>query len=300
MNNYKLFITIVSEGSFSKAAEKLGITQPTVSKQIDRLEEKLGGQLFKRSTRKLLLTAAGERYFERAQEIDAIERATENEVRRIATANDSLLRINTSRAIAAEILPSVLMELKNKHPQARFHLLTEEANSTAYYQHSFALDYDLFIREGEPAESSMNARLLARVPQGFYASPQYLAEHGVPTSVESLSKDHFCLGVRLSRANPWLEKMLGDFAVENLDWLMTGNDSASIVPQAEAGLGVVFVTQNLVESALARGTLVALDIGIELATMPITALYRKDYFTPLARECLDLLIEHMGNRYPDK
>ena len=93
MDNYKLYITIVEQGSFSKAAEKLGITQPTVSKQIDRLEDKLGCQLFKRSTRKLLLTAAGERYYERAIEIDALVMAAEHEIRHISSHESSLLRI---------------------------------------------------------------------------------------------------------------------------------------------------------------------------------------------------------------
>ena len=107
MDNYRLYITIVEQGSFSKAAEKLGITQPTVSKQIDRLEEKLGSKLFKRSTRKLILTAAGERYYERAREIDALVKVTEHEIKHISNEDASLLRIATSPALATRCVASV-------------------------------------------------------------------------------------------------------------------------------------------------------------------------------------------------
>lgn len=298
MDNYKLYITIVEQGSFSKAAAKLGITQPTVSKQIDRLEERLGSQLFKRSTRKLILTAAGERYFERAKEIDALVRMTEHEVRHISNEDNSILRIATSPALAAEILPPVFEKLHRVHPEARFHLQVDDTTATGYYQSNFALEYDLFIREGEGAESNMSARCLGEVPLGFYASPQYLEEHGVPATLIEITKGHRVIGTRMGRSNPWIEKMLGDLAVMSWEWELTSNEGSCLVAHAEAGLGVLFVSHHLAESAVERGTLVKLDIDHEMQDMPVTALYRREYLTSLARECLDLLIEYMDEKYP--
>lgn len=298
MDNYSLYITIVEQGSFSKAAEKLGITQPTVSKQVDRLEEKLDSQLFKRSTRKLILTAAGERYYERAKEIDALVRSTEHEIRHISNVDDSMLRIATSPALAADVLPPVFEKLYRKHPEARFHLQVEDTTPAGYYQRHFELEYDLFIREGEGAESNMSARPLGEVPLGFYVSPGYLKEHGTPASLEDIAENHRCLGTRMSRTNPWREKMLGDLPIFSWQWEVTSNEGLSLVAHAEAGLGVLFVTHHLVASAVARGTLVQLDFEHGLQPMPVTALYRREYLTPMARECLDLLIEYMDEKYP--
>lgn len=298
MDNYRLYITIVEEGSFSKAAEKLGITQPTVSKQVDRLEDKLGSQLFKRSTRKLILTAAGERYYQRAQEIDALVKSTEHEIKHISNQDESLLRIATSPALAADVLPSVFEKLYSEHPQARFHLHVEDTTSTGYYQRHFELEHDLFIREGEGAESNMSARPLGEIPIGFFASPDYLKAHGVPTTLEEVTSKHRCLGTRMDRSNPWIEKMIGDLPVMNWEWEMTSNEGMCLVPHAEAGLGVLFVSQHLVASALERGSLVGLEIDHGFKSMPVTALYRREYLTSMARNCLDLLIEYMDDNYP--
>ncbi len=297
MDNYKLYITIVEQGSFSKAAEQLGITQPTVSKQIDRLEERLGSQLFKRSTRKLILTAAGERYYERAKEIDALVKATEHEIRHIAQKDEAILRLATSPALAGTVLPDVFKPLAASHPEARFHLIVEDTTQSSYYQRNFELEYDLFIREGEGAESNMSARPLGHIPLGFYASPNYLKEHGSPGSVTELNDNHRCLLGRMERSNPWVEKMVGDLPF-HWDWEITSNLALCLVSHAEEGLGILFVAQHLVERALDRGTLVEVKLDIDLPKMPVTALYRREYLSPLARDCLDLLIEHMEAKYP--
>jgi LysR family transcriptional regulator, regulator for bpeEF and oprC len=298
VDNYRLYITIVEQGSFSKAAEKLGITQPTVSKQIDRLEEKLNSQLFKRSTRKLILTAAGERYYERAIEIDALVKATEHEIRHISNEDDSLLRVATSPALAADVLPAVFDKLYRNHPEARYYLRVEDTTPSGYYQRHFELEYDLFIHEGEGAESNMSARPLGEIPLGFYASPQYLKEHGEPSTLLEITSSHRCIGTRMERANPWIQKMLGDLPVMSWEWELTSNEGLCLVTHAEAGLGILFVAHHLVNAAVERGTLVKLNIDHELQKMPVTALYRREYLTPMARECLDLLIEYMDVKYP--
>lgn len=298
MDNYKLYITIVEQGSFSKAAEQLGITQPTVSKQIDRLEEKLDSQLFKRSTRKLILTAAGEHYYERAKEIDSLVRLTEHEVRHVSNEDESTLRIATSPALASAVLPPVFEKLYRIHPEARFRLQVDDATTTGYYQRNFGLEYDLFIREGEGAESNMSARPLGEIPLAFYAAPSYLEQHDTPTTLAEITANHRMIGTRIARTNPWIEKILGDFSTMSWEWELTCNDGSCLIAHAEAGLGVLFVSDHLAEAAVHRGSLIKLDIDHELQTMPVTALYRREYLTPMARKCLDLLIEYMDVTYP--
>ena len=158
MDNYRLYITIVEQGSFSKAAEKLGITQPTVSKQVDRLEEKLDSQLFKRSTRKLILTAAGERYYERAREIDALIKATEHEVRHISSTDESILRISTSPALATHILPPVPSFYHR--PKSIQDIIDQTIGKIFDYMD---IRHDLFQRWGEDASTGQRIHPLTRV-----------------------------------------------------------------------------------------------------------------------------------------
>ena len=166
-----------------------------------------------------------------------------------------------------------------------------------YYQRNFELEYDLFIREGEGAESNMSARPLGDVPLGFYASPKYLQEYGHPRSISELNDNHRCLLGRMDRSNPWVDKMLGDLPFQ-WDWEIISNLTVCLISHAEEGLGVLFVAQHLVQRALERGTLVEVKLDIDLPKMPVTALYRREYLSPLARDCLDLLIKHMEENYP--
>jgi DNA-binding transcriptional LysR family regulator len=297
MDTYRLFITIVEQGSFNKAAEALGITQPTVSKQIDRLEEKLGVQLFKRSTRKLLMTSAGERFYARAREIDKLIVTTEHEIRHMSEKDDSMLRVATTMSVANRFLPEVFAELSRRHPNARLRLYIDETIGV-YYQQDFKLEHDLFIREGEAIESNMSARKLAEVPLGFYASPSFIANNKIPDNIEELANSGMCLSTRMTKSDSWEKKLSPELL--NLDWnfRLIGNEGISVAVYAEAGLGVILAAEHLVLPQLKRGTLLRLPIEHNMQKLPLTALYRREYLSPLARECLDLLIEHTEKIYP--
>lgn len=297
MDTYRLYITIVEQGSFNRAAEKLGITQPTVSKQIDRLEEKLGVQLFKRSTRKLILTPAGKQFYKRAIEIDKLASETEHELKHMAGQGESILRIAASLSVATRVLPTVLKKLSSRHPEARYRLYMDEAVGP-YFQQDFKLEYDLFIREGEAIESNLSARRLADIPLGFYASPEFLSNNHTPTSLQDMLDHSPCIGVNFIKSGEWGKKLTPD--LQNLGWdlRLTGNEGLSLVPHAEAGLGILVSAKHMVQPALDRGTLVELDINHSMQKLPLTALYRREYLSPLARECLDLLIEQLEQQYP--
>ncbi|MRI32816.1 hypothetical protein EOPP23_07440 [Endozoicomonas sp. OPT23] len=293
MDIYHLFTTIVELGSFNKAAEKLGTTQPTVSKKIDKLEAQLDTHLFRRSTRHLMLTSAGEQFYERSKEIINLVDLTEKEVRRVASDDDNILRIATSASIADAFLPDVLSELKKRHPDASFRLEVD-ATTPEYYQREFQLKYDLFIRQGEGAESNMSSRRLANIPLRYYASPGYLEEFGHPEDIDDLQSNHRFVGTRMNRSNRWVEKMSAPAEHYQIEHTLLTNHSTSLVSHAEAGLGVILAPEHLVKKAVARETLLKLDVDVDIAPMPVSALYRREYITPLARECLDLLIDRMA------
>jgi DNA-binding transcriptional LysR family regulator len=79
---------------------------------------------------------------------------------------------------------------------------------------------------------------------------------------------------------------------------VTSNEGICLVACAEAGMGMLFLSDHLVRTSLERGTLVKVPVDVELSTLPVSALYRREYLTPVAREFLDLLIEYMEAEYP--
>lgn len=293
MDIYQLFTTIVEQGSFNKAAEKLGTTQPTVSKKVDKLEEQLDAKLFRRSTRHLMLTSAGEQFYERSKEIINLVDLTEKEVRRVASDDDNVLRIAASASIADAFLPKVLSELKKRHPEVNFRLEID-TGMPEYYQREFQLKYDLFIRQGEGAESNMSSRRLANIPLNYYASPGYLSEFGYPESLNDLLDNHRFVGTKMNPGNRWIQKMSAPESHYRLNYTLLTNNSISLVAQAEGGVGVILAPEHLVNRSVQQESLIRLDVEFDIAPMPVSALYRREYITPLARECLDLLIEEMA------
>lgn len=297
MDPLALYITVVEQGSFNKAAEVLKITQPTVSKQIDRLEDRLGVRLFKRSTRKLILTSAGERYYQRAKEASEFITNAEREIRHLAEEEESILRISSSLSSASILMPPVIRALSDRHPQAKFRLYT--ASGASYYHEHYELEYDLFIYEGEPADSSLVSRKLGDIPMGFYASPDYLARVN-DSSLTSLPDTHYhFLTTRNPKASNWEKKLLPHFDPSNLEVRLVGSTEQVTAAFAEAGLGVICAPEHQVRTALERGTLQPLDLHEKAHPVPLHAVYRKEYLSPLARECLDLLSEHIGQLYPN-
>jgi DNA-binding transcriptional LysR family regulator len=292
---YKLFTLIVANGSFNRTAEQIGSTQPTISKRIDRLEDELGVQLFKRSTRALLLTPAGKQFYERAQQIAALVEQSRDDVRKAAELGENDLRIATTASMAANVFPTVFSRLRQEYPDAAFHLSTN--SNSDYYISRFRLEFDLFVFQGEGVDSDMSSRRLATAPLHYWASPEYLQRFGNPQSPEAL-KQHQFIAVRTPKSGNWHEKLHLQDTIHDRHYTITCNDNCSLVAHAEAGLGIMLAAKHLVLPALERGSLQALDVAPTEQSMPISALYRRNYLSPLGRAFLDTLIEHMAEIYP--
>ena len=291
MDIQQIYISVVEQGSFNKASEILGITQPTVSKRIDMLEDRLGIKLLKRSTRQLILTPAGERYYERSKQIRDLIGKTEKEIRHVADHDDNLLRISASLSVASIFLPPALVTLHDQRPTSRFRLETN-IDFGHYYKQQYQLEHDLFLHEGESADTKLVSRRLASIPVGIYVSPEYLQKHGTPRDLDELASTGKCIGSRVMKSNLWSEKLLPNLDMSVFNFMLTGNEGLSLVQYAEAGMGFVFAAEHLVKAALEEGTVVKIDIDSSMKNLPLNALYRKEYLTPLASSCMDILSEH--------
>ncbi|MCE2390742.1 MAG: LysR family transcriptional regulator [Proteobacteria bacterium] len=297
VNEYQLFVLVVEKKSFSKAAETLGITQSTVSRHIDSLEERMGIHLVKRSTRKLLLTDAGEYFYEQAKQICQQIGEAEHGVRDFSELAGNPLKISASQTIAVTILPEVLVELQERFPSVRFDISTE-LEPGAYYRSGYELEYDIFLWEGETADTSLVLRRLGRIPIAMYAAPSYLDRCGMPKSLEEVARTGRLVGSGGSGNTPWTEKLLPSLDLTAFNFCLSTNDGLSGVAHAEAGMGFLLSAEHIVRRAIDQGTLVRLPIEIPMNHLPLNALYRREYLPPLVGDCLALLRKHVGLLYP--
>lgn len=139
------FLTIAREQSFSKAAEHLHITQPTLSRQIAELEEEIGKKLFVRGTRKLTLTEDGLLLKERAQEMITLKEKTKMELMSNESNIFGDVYIGGGETIGMNIIAKVIKQVQSKHPNIKFHLFSGNADSVIEKIEKGLMDFGVLV-----------------------------------------------------------------------------------------------------------------------------------------------------------
>jgi DNA-binding transcriptional LysR family regulator len=193
------FVTVVESGTIAAAARSLGISAAAVSQNIVRLEAHLDARLLSRTTRQMVLTEAGARYYEKVRfiprELDLARQAV-SEGRDL----QEHLRVATTSAFGRHILAPLLPAYRARYPR-----LTIELISADHKVNHLQERIDVSFRIAAQLEERLVARLIASRPFMVCASPGYLEHAGWPTSPEDL-KNHACLALRYptdGRLLPW-------------------------------------------------------------------------------------------------
>lgn len=185
LNELLVFARVVQSGSFTAAARALRMPKSTVSRKISELEERMGAQLLQRTTRALRLTEAGQAYYEHcARAVSEAEQA-ELAVTRMQAAPHGLLRVTTPLSVG--FLAPVISRFLKHYPEVRLEMLCTDRRVDLLEE-----GFDLAVRAGTLADSSLMARKVGTIERCVVAAPSYLAEHGVPKTPKDLEK-HDCL-----------------------------------------------------------------------------------------------------------
>ncbi len=185
-NRARAFLVTAEEGSFSAAARALGMTQPTIGRQVAALEEELGVTLFERVGNQLELTEAGLELLEQTRTMgDAAARVS------LVAAGRSLdlegvVSITASELISAHLLPPIVTELRKAHPRIELELVASNEPRDLHRREA-----DLAIRNFRPTESALVARKIGESQARLYASESYLASLGPIESVADLASAQF-------------------------------------------------------------------------------------------------------------
>ncbi|MGY8627641.1 LysR family transcriptional regulator [Chromobacterium violaceum] len=175
------FTTIMDCGSFTAAADKLGVTASNVSRSLAQLEKQLGVRLLTRTTRRLDLTAEGAWLLERARVILENLNDAEQQLQAAAARPSGLVRVNAAIPVLDHLLAPHLAGFQARYPDIRLELAGAEAVVDLIEERA-----DLAIRVGPLADSTLNARLLCESPLRIVAAPDYLRRHGRPRTAANL------------------------------------------------------------------------------------------------------------------
>ncbi len=179
----RIFHSVAEKGSLTHAGEVLRLSQSAVSRQIRALEEQLAVTLFHRHARGLILTEAGELLFEATQ---SMVKRLDAAAARIRDSEDEVygeLRVTTTTGFGTLWLAPRLANLYKKYPSLKIDLMLEERVLDLPMREA-----DLAIRMKEPTQADLIRKRLMQIRMRMYASPEYLAEHGTPQSMDDFSQ----------------------------------------------------------------------------------------------------------------
>ena len=182
----EVFVAVAERGSFSKAAEALAMSNSAVSKHVAALEDRLGARLLNRTTRRVSLTDIGQAYCERARAVladldsaDAAASSQQEEAR-------GVLKLSVPFSFAIRHLGPVVADFMAQHPQLEVDMVLNDRFVDIVDE-----GFDLALRIGELADSSLKARRIAPVRLVLAASPAFLDRHGRPATPDDLSTEYF-------------------------------------------------------------------------------------------------------------
>lgn len=238
-NQARAFLETAEKGSFSAAAKALGLTQPTLGRQVAALEQALDVVLFERIGRKLSLTSAGEDLLEHMRAMgDAANRVSLAASGRSATVAGDVL-VSVTDIFATYVMPQIVADLRRFAPQVRIRLVVE--NNLADLQRREA---DIAIRHVTPTQPELISRKVREAKGRLYASQTFIDRHGPFNTVDDV-KDATIISIgEEDEMLPFLQNW--NLPVDRSNLRIIGDSGPAGWEMARQGLGLTPMTDDLV------------------------------------------------------
>ena len=289
-----VFVAVVENGGFSAAARTLGISKSAVSKRINQLEAHLGVRLLHRTTRKLSLTEAGERYFEHASRALAAAGQAEDAVTELQGEPQGNLKISSPMSFGRLHVAPLIPKLLQRYPKLQIDLVMDDRKVDLV-----AGGFDVAIRAGNLPASTLIARKLAPVRQVLCASPDYIDRYDRPGTPAELSGHNCVLYSYSSDADEWT--LIGESGPETVT--VSGsyqvNNSEALLEALREGIGIGRLPTFVAGPDLKTGRLVKLFESYRLPDFTLYAVFpERQYLPAKVRAFLDFAIEYFGGDQP--
>ena len=272
----QLFIRVVETGSFSKASADLGITQPTATKHVAALEERLGTRLLHRSTRGVTPTEAGAVYYDKCKTIQRELEEADNLAALLQAKLGGQLRISTSVAFGRRVLVPLAVRFMREHPEIAIDLSFDDR-----YVNLVEQGVDLAIRMGRLADSTLGARYLGVNPWVLAAAPDYLRQAGTPKSPEDLA-GHACLVYSSVQGDDrWqFTSPDGEALSVSVKGPLRSNNLSAVLAACRAGMGLAVLPWYVARESVADGVIVPLLEHYALPSQEMHAVFPSPKLVP--------------------
>ena len=220
-NWVRAFRATAEAGSLSAASRQLGLSQPTLSRQVAALEEQLAVTLFERVGKRLVLTAGGAGMLEHARQMAAAAEALALGAAGQASELAGLVRLSVTDAVATHVMPGIVERLREEVPQATVVVIATDALSDLRRREA-----DIAIRHVRPTEPELIGRLIGELAAHLYASDAWIARHGLPRAAADL------VGATVLAFDP-VEQFVGHMELQGI---RLGPEQCSVVSNSASAL----------------------------------------------------------------
>ncbi len=281
-----LFIRVVETGSFSKAAEDFGITQPTATKFVASMEKRLGTLLLHRSTRGVTPTEIGKIYYEKCkgiareiEEADDLASLMQSKVR-------GKLTVSSSVAFGRRVLMPSILKFMEHHPDLEVNL-----NMDDRYINLVEQGVDLAIRMRRLPDSSLGSRFLGLNPWVLVGNPKYLKEHPAPKHPEDIRHHQALIYTTVQGDHRWsFTKEADKNETIEVKGPFTSNNLSSILAAARAGMGLAVVPWYMAHQSVKDKVLKPVMEDWSLPTQEMHAVFSSPKHLPTkVSQCIDWL-----------
>ena len=290
LTSMDVFSRVVDAESFSEAARQLGMSRAMASKHVLRLEDRLGVRLLNRTTRRLSPTEAGAAFYERCRRIVSDAEEAELSVSRLHTETRGRLKVNAPMSFGYLHLAPAIPDFVARHSGVRVDMTMNDR-----FVDLIEEGYDLAVRIGRLADSSLIARKLAPSRMVVCGAPEYLRRHGTPATPDDL-RGHNCL-VYTYPASHEVWRFSGpdrDYAVR-IGGNFRANNGDALRAAALRGLGLALLPTFIIGEELRSGGLQAVLTGYTAADRSIYAVYPHGrHLSAKVRVFIDFLTERFG------
>jgi DNA-binding transcriptional LysR family regulator len=291
LGDIAVFVRVVELGSFTRAADALGVSKAVVSKYVSRLEQRLGARLLHRTTRRLTLTEPGEALYRRSAGALAELGEAEKDVAQLTGAPRGVLRVSAPVYFGSVSLAPALKDFRARYPEIVLDLELDDRLVDLVRER-----FDLAIRISAMTDSTLVARRLAPCPMVVVGSRAYFARRGMPKEPADL-RAHECLSYSLLRSpNEWRFRPAGGrWVAVTVPSTFRANNDFVLKQAALDGIGLGFFPSYFVDQDLAEGRLVRALPAYGTQELSINVIYAsKRHQLPKARAFVDFLAERFG------
>ncbi len=292
------FARVVETGSFTQAAQTLHMSKTSVTQQVQQLEARLRVRLLNRTTRRVNVTADGAVYYERVVRLLADLDDAETALSAASALPRGRLRVDVPSPLASLILVPALPTFLARYPDIQIDLGVSDRKVDLIGE-----NVDCVIRGGELTDLSLMARHVADLPLGVYAAPRYLALAGTPAHPRELEQEpHRVIAYAWKhpgQALPFKLQRGAEQAQVQGRYSVAVDDGNAYIAAGVAGLGALCIPQYMAQAPAARGELVRLFEGWQLAPMPLHVAYAPNrHISFKLRVFIDWVVALMAEHAP--